>query len=141
MRVRSTDDGNDDIMDVSEALDHLQDDDFIPLNQTEHDMTATKKTKPAAKPAAEAKPAKKAAAKKTEGKKGTFGPRTLPEGYVGIDKLAKDSKLKPAVLRRKLRSLDGVEKGDHGWAWKEGSKDYDKVLKAVTAKPEKAAAE
>lgn len=147
MRVKSTDDENDDIMDTSTILEQAADfDDFInPTGET--DMTAKKKAAAgSSKPAAnEGKAAKKAPAKKTasgEGKaKGKFGPRELPEGYVGITQLAKDSKLKPAVLRRKLRGLDGIEKGEHGWAWKTGSKDYDKVLKAVTVKAEKAAAE
>ena len=97
---------------------------------------ATKKTKAAA--ATEETKSKKTKAAKTEAKpaekaKGKFGPRELPEGYVGVAKLATDSKLAPAIVRRRLRSLDGIEKGEHGWAWKEGSKDYAKVLKALTA--------
>ena len=101
---------------------------------------ATKKTKAAAAPEETTKKTKKtkaaaaAPAKEAKKEKGTFGPRTLPEGFVGVAKLAEDSKLAPAIVRRKLRGLEGVEKhAEHGWAWKSGSKDYDKVLKALTA--------
>lgn len=100
---------------------------------------AVKKTvnKPAAKPA-EAKAATKPAAKKADAK--ANGPRglSIPEGFVGLEKIAKDLKTDPAALRRKLRAAEGIEKPTIGvWAWKEGSKDLDKVIKFLTPKAEK----
>jgi len=143
MRVKCTDDESDDIMTVSEVIAIIADDDLLSTLEQENTMAA-KKTKAAAAPEettkkskktkAAAAPAEKGSKKEATKEKGTFGPRTLPEGYVGVAKLAEDSKLAPAIVRRRLRGLEGVEKNEeHGWAWKSGSKDYDKVLKALTA--------
>jgi len=141
MRIRSSEDENDGIMTVSEVLEQLTED-SDPNLFTGESIMATKKTKAAAAPEETTKTKKtkaaKPEAKATEKAKGTFGPRQLPDGYVGVAKLAEDSKLAPAIVRRKLRGLEGIEKGEHGWAWKEGSKDYAKVLKALTAEPAEA---
>lgn len=133
-------------------------DEVSDLNFMENDM-ATTDEKPAAKKTvtkkvADAKPAEKAApAKKTvapkaadkpaakpAAKKATSaGPRGLavPEGHVGLDKIAKDLKTTPAALRRKLRNAENIEKPTSGvWAWKEGSKDLEKVIKFLTPKAE-----
>lgn len=138
MRVVSTDDENDDIMDSSEVLNNLTDDeDLTPATPGDSDMTATKKTKTSA---AEAKaPAKKAATKKAlpEG----FGPRAVPEGNTGLAALCEKLGLKPVVARRKLRSAEiGKPEGQHGWYWKDGSKDLAKIEKVLSAKKEPAAA-
>lgn len=147
MRVRSSDDTDLDIMDASDILANVQDDDLTIHLPGETTMSAKKKE---AKPQAdEGKAAKKTKSKgaaapaksdakaekkadKGEKAKGKFGPRELPEGFVGVGQLAKDLGISPAIVRRKLRSTDGVEKPADGWQWKEGSKDYQKVLKALT---------
>lgn len=137
MRVRTSEDGNDDIMDLSDALDLAED----TLNQPENEMTATKK-EPKAVPAkkavakkaagAEAKASTKKAA--AEASKGVFGPREVPEGHTGIAALATELDLTPAAIRRKLRGMEGVAKpeGQHGWYWKDGSKELNAIRKALT---------
>jgi len=131
MRVRSSDDEVDDIMETSEIFDNP--DIFNDLQ--EYDMALFKK---ADKPEAEkiAKPAVKTVKPKTEKSdkpKGTFGPRQVPEGFVGLDALAKEFDLKPSVVRRKLRTAEGVTKpeGQHGWYWKDGSRELASIRKVL----------
>lgn len=123
-------------MDLSTALLRVHDE--LDQLHLENDMTAVKKpaTKTAAdettkkpavkKPAPKAeKPAKKEASERH--------PRATPEGYVGLTELAAELDVKPAALRRKLRGLENIAKpeGQHGWYWKEGSKDLAAVRKAL----------
>lgn len=86
---------------------------------------------PAKKPAAKkTAPAKPAAKKKTD-----TAPRgrSVPEGYTGLDTLAKELKTEPGALRRKLRRSD-LEKPESGvWAWKDGSRDLANVRKLLSA--------
>jgi len=138
MRIKSTDDENTDIMDASEALD-LANERSPSTFLLENLMTATKKTKSTAadKAGASAAPAKKtkAAAKPAAKKeKGVFGPRAVPEGHTGINALAEKIGITPAVARRKLRGMENMSKpeGQHGWYWKDGSKDLAAVTKALT---------
>lgn len=105
---------------------------------------ATKKN--AAAPAPETKPTKKtkAAAPAPEKEKGTFGPRAVPEGHVGLAAVAEAAGMSPAAARRRLRASETSFKpeGQHGYYWKEGSKDLAAVKKylAEAAKEEEAAA-
>lgn len=75
-------------------------------------------------------------AKKLKGKKAkeTVAPRTreIPEGYIGLAQLAEEVGMSPANLRRKLRTM-GVTKpeGSFAWAWKENSKDLNKLRKEL----------
>lgn len=136
MRLRSSDYEDDDIMALSDVLDN---DDFLSTELLENDMTAVKKATAADKAAPKTKtkavaadPAKKA---KAEGKeKGVFGPRVVPEGYTGLNTLAEELGIKPAAARRKLRGVEGLTKpeGQHGWYWKDGSKDLASIRKALT---------
>ena len=131
---------NDDIMDASEVFakaDELDQSTFL----LENHMAATKKTKsPAADKAAPAGKAAAAPAKKTKAakpadkEKGVFGPRAVPEGHTGINALAEKLGITPAIARRKLRGMEGMTKpeGQHGWSWKDGSKDLAAVTKALT---------
>lgn len=135
MRVRSSDDENGDIMELSEAILLADDELYQPL---ENEMAATKKEAKTVKPAADAgTPAKKTKAPKAapaEGKtKGVFGPREVPEGHVGIAALAVEFGMTASVIRRKLRGMENLTKpeGQHGWYWKEGSKDLNAVRKAL----------
>lgn len=140
MRVRSTDDESDDIMGMPDFLD------FDSTTETflENDMTAVKKATPAktvkTKAPAEATTTVKTkggkaapAAAPAEKAKGVFGPRVVPEGYIGLNALAEEAGIKPAAARRKLRGLEGMTKpeGQHGWYWKDGSKDLAKVRAAL----------
>ncbi len=133
MRVKSTDDDDGDIMDSSEALAKAEETTSTQPFLQEIEMAATKKVKSApAKAEAKAAPAKKAKAAKKE--KGVFGPRAVPEGHTGINALAEKLGIKPAVARRKLRGIEGINKpeGQHGWYWKDGSKELATVTKALT---------
>lgn len=141
MRLRSSDYEDDGIMALSDVLDN---DDFLSSTELlENDMTAVKKataadkaapktkTKAAAAPAKETKVSKPVA----EGKeKGVFGPRVVPEGFTGLNTLAEELGIKPAAARRKLRGIEGLTKpeGQHGWYWKDGSKDLAAIRKALT---------
>lgn len=131
MRVRSSDDENLDIMELSEAITLAEDDSY---QLPENEMAATKKEpKTPAKP--EDTPAKKTKAVKTSAPeaKGTFGPREVPEGHTGIAILAEETGLTASVIRRKLRTMEGVSKpeGQHGWYWKNGSKELAAIRKAL----------
>jgi len=136
MRIRTSDDENGDIMDPSrlEDLDSFNE-------TTEYDMALFKKStdKPVDKPAKAAAPAKVVKAPKepkTDKPKGKFGPRVVPEGFIGLDALAVELGLKPAVARRKLRTAEGVTKpeGQHGWYWKDGSRELASIRKVLSAK-------
>lgn len=126
------DDG--DRMDLSGALLKVQDE----LNQfdMENEMAIKKPAKKA--DAEETKVKKKTAetnkkdtAKTTTKAKGT---RATPEGYVGLTELAKEMNMDPAAIRRKLRSLGTAKpEGQHGWFWKDGSKDLSAIKKALSA--------
>jgi len=119
---------DEDIMDLSEALSKAEDFSF---HQPEYiDMAATKKA-PATPKAATPKAAKTPAVKKESASKGVFGPRAIPDGFVGLSALATEFNLSPAVARRKLRALGGKPDGQHGWYWKEGSKELAAVRKAL----------
>lgn len=87
---------------------------------------AKKKTKAAA-PAPAAEPEKKAG-----------GPRAVPEGHVGLNELAAELGTTPAAMRRKLRGMEGFSKpeGQHGWHFKNGSKELAAVRKAFAPEPE-----
>lgn len=129
MRVRTSEDENDDIMDTSGLLDGP---DYLFNDSLENDMALVKKATD--KPVAD-KPTK--VAKPTSDKpKGVFGPRVVPEGYVGLEALATELGIKPAVIRRKLRTMEGITKpeGQHGWYWKDGSRDLANIRKALTPK-------
>lgn len=135
MRVRTweDDDNNGYIMDPSGLLD---DPDYSFNDLPEYDMAlvkkSTEKQTPADKPAKVTKAPKVAADKP----KRVFGPRVVPEGFVGLAALAAEFDLKPAVIRRRLRTAEGLTKpeGQHGWYWKDGSKDLAAVRKALTVK-------
>lgn len=122
-------------MDLSRALLRVRDE--LDQLHLENDMTAVKK--PATKAADETKkPAvkKTTAAPKAEKPKKEASerhPRATPEGYIGLNELAAELAAKPAALRRKLRGLENIAKpeGQHGWYWKEGSKDLAAVRKAL----------
>lgn len=133
MRVRSSDEENEDIMDVSEALILAEDNsEFLLLEDI---MAAVKKVPSAGKEAVEKKApaAKKVKVAEGEKAKGVFGPRVVPEGFVGLNTLATELGITPAVARRKLRGMEGMTKpAGHGWCWKEGSKDLNAVRKALT---------
>lgn len=136
MRIKTSDDENGDIMDSS----RLEDLDLF-NETTEYDMALFKKSvdkQPADKPAKAvlAKAPKAPKAPGAEKPKGKFGPRAVPEGFVGLDALATELGLKPAVVRRRLRTAEGITKpeGQHGWYWKEGSRDLASIRKALTAK-------
>jgi len=129
-------------MALSDVLDN---DDFLSSTELlENDMTAVKKATAADKAAPKTKtkavasaPAKKTKAAKpaAEGKeKGVFGPRVVPEGHTGLNTLAEELGIKPAAARRKLRGIEGLTKpeGQHGWYWKDGSKDLASIRKALT---------
>lgn len=106
-------------------------------------MTAKKKEQ---KPAAdEGKASKKPAAKKAdkpakeEGKKAKkelpagFGPREIPEGHTGLAALAEAAGRTPAAARRILRANEVAKpEGQHGWYWKDGSKDLKAIEKLLT---------
>lgn len=129
MRVRSSDDDNGDIMNPSGLLD---DPDFF-NDLPEYDMALFKKSvdkTPVDKPVKVAKVAN------PDKPKGKFGPRVVPEGFIGLDALAVELGLKPAVARRKLRTAEGVTKpeGQHGWFWKEGSRELASIRKTLTVK-------
>lgn len=135
MRIRSSDDDNDDIMGLSDLLDNT---DFSTELLLENDMVAVKKPAAAAKtavaPKTKATTVKAAKPAAAEGKaKGVFGPRVVPEGYTGLNTLAEQAGITPAAARRKLRGMEGMTKpeGQHGWYWKDGSKDLEKVKKAL----------
>lgn len=131
MRVRSSDDENGDIMELSDAIILADDDLYQPL---ENEMAVTKKEAKTVKPATDAgTPAKKTKAPVADGKKGVFGPREVPEGHVGIAILAEETGLTASVIRRKLRTMENVAKpeGQHGWYWKEGSKELNAIRKAL----------
>lgn len=138
MRLRSSDYEDDDIMALSDVLDN---DDFLSTELLENDMTAVKKATAADKAAPKTKtkavaaaPAKKTKAPAEGKEKGVFGPRVVPEGYTGLNTLAEELGLKPAAARRKLRGIEGLTKpeGQHGWYWKDGSKDLASIRKALT---------
>lgn len=133
MRVRSSEDEIEDIMDASEALDLANEKDPSSTFLLENLMAAAKKTKPAADKAAPVKKTK-TAAKPAAKEKGVFGPRAVPEGHTGINALAETLGITPAVARRKLRGMENMTKpeGQHGWYWKDGSKDLAAVTKALT---------
>lgn len=146
MRTRCTDDIDDDIMDFAQALDCaiLNDDFSTPL--TKESKMATKKST-AQQPAAQAPapaPVKKgkqaaAPAPAPETEKGVFGPRAVPDGHIGLAALAEELGMSPAAARRKLRASETSFKaeGQHGYYWKEGSKDLANVRKYLQTEPEK----
>lgn len=133
MRIRSSDDENEDIMNPSGLLD---DPDFF-NDSPEYDMSLFKKSVDKAtvdKPVKESKAkAPKAAVDKP---KGQFGPRVVPDGFVGLEALAVELGIKPSVARRKLRTAEGVTKpeGQHGWYWKDGSRELTNIRKILTVK-------
>lgn len=62
------------------------------------------------------------------------GPRAAPEGFVGINELAEELGITPTVLRRKLRSVEGLTKPEgFAWSWKEGSKELTSLRKKLAA--------
>lgn len=127
MRIKFTDDENDDIIDPSEFLNNF---DFPTDFQPENEMAAVKK-----EASAKAEPKVKAPKVKVEKTaKGVFGPREIPEGYVGLNALAEELGITASVARRKLRGLEGVTKpeGQHGWYWKDGSRELNNIRKALT---------
>ena len=97
------------------------------------DKPARTRKKPAdAKAPAAAK--KKPAAKKPAATAGRG--RKVSEGMAGVADLANDSGLDAGAVRRKLRALeakDEVTKPANGWEWKVGGRDYQRVLKKLTA--------
>lgn len=98
------------------------------------DAPAVKKTVTKA-PEAKAEPTKKAEPAKKEAK--ATGPRglSIPEGFTGLDTIAKTVGSTPTVLRRKLRGLEGVEKPASGvWAWKNESKELARIVKLLSPK-------
>lgn len=137
MRVRSTEDENDDIMDASEALS-MADDTEDSTYFLENDMAAVKKT-PVAKSTPvkdqDVKAPKAVKAAKDPAVKGVFGPRAIPEGHVGIHALATELGISPSVARRNLRGMEGMTKpeGQHGWYWKDGSKELTALRKKLAA--------
>lgn len=96
---------------------------------TEMEIDMSEDLQPVAKKLAKGKnaPKEKIVAEKAE-------PRTreIPEGYVGLAQLAEEVGVSPASLRRKLRIM-GVTKpeGSFAWAWKENSKDLNKLRKEL----------
>src|SRR3954470_22016876 len=140
MIVRSSDDGKGNIMSLSDAI-NMAEDTFQPTTEGT-DMTAKKKEAKAEPKAKDKKADAKPAAKEAKGKKELpegFGPRAVPDGHTGLAAICEEMKLKPTVARRKLRAAE-VEKpeGQHGWYWKDGSKDLKKIREILTAKEEAA---
>ena len=126
------DDG--DRMDLSRALSKVRDE-IDNLYHLENDMTAVKKPTAVEKPATKAadETVKKPATKKEPAAEKVSRPRGTPEGHISLKELAEETGLKPGALRRKLRSLENITKpeGQHGWVWKEGSRDLAAVRKAL----------
>lgn len=105
-----------------------------PAEKPARKVRAQKAEAPAEKPAKAAKAEKpaKAPAEKAAGAK--RGPRTAPEGYVGIAQLAEELGIGASALRRKLRANESIAKGEgFTWAWKDGSKELAAVKKALAA--------
>lgn len=125
-------DGDEDKMDLSRALLRVQDE--LDQLHLENDMTAIKKR---ATKASEEK-AQKKAAPKAQKETTERHPRATPEGFVSLTELAAEMGIKPAALRRKLRGMENIAKpeGQHGWYWKDGSRDLASVRKALVAKAE-----
>lgn len=100
------------------------------------------KKKDPATPAAAAKPvaANKAPAPKPAKAAAKKEGRATPEGYVGLNELAKEFDTSTAVIRRKLRNSDLEKPEGHSWQFKDGSKDLAAVRKLLTVKPAKEAA-
>lgn len=121
------------------------------FNQPEIDMPAKKKEAPATEEVkggkskkadkAAAKTDTKAAAGKGEAKKKElpegFGPREVPEGHTGLAALAEAAGRTAASARRILRGSDITKpEGQHGWFWKDGSKELKKVEALLAVKEE-----
>lgn len=123
-------DNDEDKMDLSRALLRVQDE--LDQLHLENDMTAIKKR------ATKAPKAQKEAAPKAQKEAAERHPRATPEGFVGLTELAAEMGIKPAALRRKLRGLENIVKpeGQHGWYWKNDSRDLASVRRALAAKAE-----
>ena len=127
-----------DIMTIAQAQHQAESEaDYISLTREEDNIMATPKKltkKPATAAAAPA--AKKATTKAaTESKR---GPRATPEGYIGLNDLAKEFKTTAGALRRKLRNSEIEKPEGHGWNFKDGSKELAAVRKLLSAKEAKA---
>lgn len=134
MRIHCTDDEEVPIMDIASALERAEQETDLSTTFTKEAPMATKKS--AAAPTPEDKPAKKtkqaaAPAPAPEKEKGTFGPRAVPDGHVGLAAVAEELGMNPATARRRLRASETSFKNDgqHGYYWKEGSKDLAAVKK------------
>lgn len=125
-------DDDEDRMDLSRALLRVQDE--LDQLHLENDMTAIKKHAKAS----DETPKTQKAASKIKAEAPERHPRATPEGSVGLTELAAEMGIKPAALRRKLRGLENIFKpeGQHGWYWKDGSRDLASVRKALAAKAE-----
>lgn len=140
MRIYSTDDDELPIMDIASALDRAEQTDLSTTFTTKEIHMATKKSAPAAAPAE--KPAKKTKAAAPEKEESAGTPRAVPEGHVSLADVAESLGITPAAARRKLRSSETPFKaeGQHGYYWKEGSKDLAAVKKFLTPAKEETAA-
>ena len=61
-------------------------------------------------------------------------PRAAAEGFIGVNELAAELGTTSAVIRRKLRGVEGLVKPEgHSWSWKEGSKELTALRKKLAA--------
>jgi hypothetical protein len=100
-----------------------------------------KSAKPAADEGKESHQAKKgaAAARQRHRKKAKkelpagFGPREIPEGHTGLAALAEAAGRSPRLPRVAscAPTRSAKPEGQHGWYWKDGSKDLKKVAELL----------
>lgn len=134
-----------DMMTILDAQHRAEEetDNFTLTKMEDSTMAAPKKIvkKPETKPAEKKTPVKAETKPEASKKKpgAAPGPRTVPEGHIGLAGLSVEFKTTPAVIRRKLREAE-IEKPENGWVFKDGSKLLGDVRKLLTAKP-KAVAE
>jgi len=113
-------------MTLSKALQQAEDkstylENEMPDIENTEKKVAKKKVKTEVKPAAKAK-------------KSNLPVREIPEGYIGLTSLAIELGMQPATLRRRLRTLEVTKpEGQHGWMWKENSKELKDLRKSLAS--------
>lgn len=133
IRRRFTDDFDPDTMDLSEAMRMVEEE--ITNLEGGSMSTAAEESKPtpaksAKKKSSAKKVTKKAGAKKKSSAKKKVAAPIAANG-ITIQELAKELKVEPTALRRKIRSMDGLsKKGGHRYAWEKSSPDLKKIRAA-----------